>query len=492
MSTNDKKGGPLRQFALYGTLLFLLLSIAAVYLTAGRGEARDDILRLHGWVEGTNVTLSAKISGQVKELPLEEGDWVAVGQLVAVIESEQIQAQVKNAAAEVVARQGACVRAANEVAVLEGTLATAEIALKLAVTQSEAQIEQAAAGLAAAKAQLVEAEARFTKAEKDYHRFQPLVEKKTLSQSTFDSVAEEYAARRAAVDRVLREVELHQANLAMARTSKLEIELQRSNVFTTKRRLDAARSTEEIETASLHATQAKHEEIQATLDDASIFSPVQGTVIDKVAEPGEHVRVGTPLGVLVDLDQLFIKTYVEQSNVGKIKIGDSVRIKMDSFPDRVFDGTVYFVAPRAEFTPPQYPDGRTPLHHGLQSQSPGLQCRWVDQARPSRRPRTQPGPSQHMTPENPWPLVQAEGLVKRFKGVAAVQHVDFTVQPGEIFGLVGADGAGKTTILQMLCGISPPPPRGCSPSTATMWPGNRRQFERPWATCPRTSPSTWT
>ena len=85
--------------------------------------------------------------------------------------------------------------------------------------------------------------------------------------------------------------------------------------------------------------------------DTYIYSPVKGTIVEKFVELGEHVVPGTPAVLVIDMDQLYIKTYVEEIHIGKVKYNSPARIYVDSFPDRYFEGKITFIAPKAEFTP---------------------------------------------------------------------------------------------------------------------------------------------
>lgn len=337
MGADGKKSLMLRRFVLYTVIFFFLLSIGAVYLSAKSSEKSDDTLSLHGWVEGTRVTLSSKIPGQITSLPIEEGDLVKAGQRIVEIKSDQIRAQVANADAEIARSREQHQKATEEVSVVESAIEGARIDLRLAETRSSAEI-------ARAQARLAEAEAKFAKAGKDYERFRQLAAKQVISQNKFDGVEEDYQSKKAALEAASRDLEL-------AKTTRTEISLKQNAVSTLQRQLASAKTTAAAAAATMEAAAAKKAEAQATLDDATLSSPLTGTVIDKVAEPGEQVMPGSPLAVLVDLNQLYVKTYVEQTDVGKIRLGDTAKIKVDSFPDRTFDGTIYFIASKAEFTP---------------------------------------------------------------------------------------------------------------------------------------------
>lgn len=337
MNADDKKSLMLRRFVFYTVIFFFLLSVGAVYLSAKSSAKSDDALSLHGWVEGTRVTLSSKISGQIISLPIEEGAWVKAGQRIVEIKSDQIRAQAANADAEIARSREQHQKAIQEVSIVESSIEGARIDLTLAQTRSAAEI-------ARAQARLAEAEAKFAKAGKDHERFRQLAAQQVISQNKFDAVKEDYQSKEAALESASRDLEL-------AKTSRTEIALKGNAVSTLQRQLAAAKTTAAAAAATMEAAAAKKAEAQATLDDATLSSPLTGTVIDKVAEPGEQVMPGSPIAVLVDLNQLYVKTYVEQTDVGQIRLGDAAKIKIDSFPDRTFDGTIYFIASKAEFTP---------------------------------------------------------------------------------------------------------------------------------------------
>jgi multidrug resistance efflux pump len=298
-----------RKFILYSVVILFLLSLVAIYLSANSDNKEDGVLQLHGWVEGTNVTLGAKANGQLLKVLVEEGDQVEVDQLIFEIDPKQIKAQFNGAKADV---------------------DRAIVDLKLAEQKSSALIAESEAAALSVRAELVESQALLSRASKDYHRSLPLLEDNTISQSDFDNVEELYFSRKAKVDRISREIDLSEARKRLALTTLNEIELKKMELV---------------------AKRAKKDEIKKDLKDTTEFSPISGTVIDKVSEAGEYVLKGTPIVVLVDLHNLYIKTYVEQIDVGKIKINDVVEIKVDSFPEHDFSGRVYFIAPEAEFTP---------------------------------------------------------------------------------------------------------------------------------------------
>lgn len=342
----------MRKLILFLLLISFALGLGAVwYVSYVLKRPKKGILTLHGWVEGTEITLSSQVTGDIIKLPVDEGYEVKKGDLIAQIDSDQVQAQVDAAKAEVEKTNERLRMAMNDVSVLESKVKGAEIALDLTRSQSAAKIREAEAAVAAMIKRLHQAEYNFERAKKDYYRFKPLLEKKKISERRMDSVEEIYKVAGAKVEQAKKDLEKSRATLSLARTTITEIRLRENQLETLNRELVRAKTEVEIARAALESARARKKEVVATLDDTFIRSPVDGTIIEKFVELGEHVVPGTPVVLVINLDDLYIKTYVEQIDIGKIRYNDKASIYVDSFPDKTFEGKVTFIAPKAEFTP---------------------------------------------------------------------------------------------------------------------------------------------
>jgi HlyD family secretion protein len=332
-------------------LLFLSGAGAALYVSLILGHSCGENIRLHGWVEGTDVSLTAKVKGEVIRLMVIEGSNVKKGDLIAQIKSDQTQSQIKGAEAKIEEANATLAKTRHRIAVLRSNIEGAKIALDLCKNQSGAKIRQAEAALASAKAVLVQAETNYAKSSKDYTRYSRLVKKDIISESHMDSVEEAYKVAQAEVERATRGVSLQEAALTLAKATYTETKLRENDIITLERELEATKTEESIALAVVNATRAQKSEIEATLADTFIYSPANGNVTNKMIEHGENVVPGTALVVVTDLSDLYVKTYVEQTHIGRIKLNTPCKIYVDSFPGRSFKGKVTFIASRAEFTP---------------------------------------------------------------------------------------------------------------------------------------------
>ncbi len=119
--------------------------------------------------------------------------------------------------------------------------------------------------------------------------------------------------------------------------------------------------------AEVAAARAARDEAEAAMAQTRIGAPLSGTVTTKAAEAGELVFPGTPLVVLADLDRPYLRVYLPERDIGKVKLGDAARVYVDSFPGRPFEALVTEVAKKAEFTPKDVhmPDERVTLVYSV-------------------------------------------------------------------------------------------------------------------------------
>jgi HlyD family secretion protein len=102
---------------------------------------------------------------------------------------------------------------------------------------------------------------------------------------------------------------------------------------------------------SRQQAEAQKNLILTQIEAAKIFAPISGRVIKKTAEVGETVFPGSPVLTVADLTQVTLKIYLKETEAGRVQLGQSAKIRVDSYPDREFEGKVSFISPVAEFTP---------------------------------------------------------------------------------------------------------------------------------------------
>jgi HlyD family secretion protein len=142
------------------------------------------------------------------------------------------------------------------------------------------------------------------------------------------------------------EAEFDKAQKDLDRFTKLYQEAAISS-----QQMDSAKTTYDVAVSRLNLSKASLRTAGVRFKDTVVFSPIAGVVLRKNVEAGETVSAGTPVFTIGDLENPWVKVYVKEDNLGLVKLGQKAEVMVDSYPKKIYDGTVTYIASEAEFTP---------------------------------------------------------------------------------------------------------------------------------------------
>lgn len=258
----------------------------------------EALLRLSGNIEVIQVEASFRVGGKVLERPVDEGQVVGAGQLLARLDAQDLEQQVAMRAAD----------AATARAALDAMLAGSR---KEEIEASKAALEQAQADL--------------RRLEPDEARVHDLQQKGILS-------VRDYEASRAALESA--QGKARQADQQYTLVKKGP---RKEDIDQARARLDQAQQA-----LALARTQLGY---------ATLTAPTAGVILSKNVEPMEYVAPGTAVVTMADLSQVWLRAFVEETDLGRVKVGQKAFMTTDSFPGKRYEGRVAFIASEAEFTP---------------------------------------------------------------------------------------------------------------------------------------------
>lgn len=320
-------------------VLFLLLAAAggAAYYRFNRVEVDTGRLFASGTIEATEVELAFNQSGLVEAVLFDEGDQVDKGREVARLDSRRLQRSLEEAQ--------------RAVAVAQAQLPLIEVSLKQAEGVARSRLAQAAAAVALAQARLEEAQAGRTKAGveqdragKDWARIDPLFRQGSATARQRDD-------SEAALEQARSSVAQAEANLAQARASLAQARADEDLARAQALEPDRLRQELAVAGAQVAQAQAQAAVLERTLAETVITAPLSGRVISRNIEPGEVVSPGTGVLTIADLEHVWLRAYVPEFELGRIKLGQEVEVAVDSYPGRRFLGRLAFISDQAEFTP---------------------------------------------------------------------------------------------------------------------------------------------
>jgi len=255
-------------------------------------------IELSGTVEAREIDLAFQVGGRIATLRVDEGDSVQIEQEVATLDAHDFELTLSNAIAQTEAAQAA-----------------------LAALRAGTRIQE----LRVAEAQLAKAQADLDYIRVEFKRIADLVAKKLAAQDQLDQARQRQNVALAGVEQALQ-------NLALLREGP--------------RREDIDQAT-----ATLRARQATAETARRQLEYTRLQSPVAGMVSVRLAEAGEIVSPGKTVLRIAELSRPWVRAYLNEKDLTRVRLGQAAQIRIDGLPDKVFEGRLAFISPTAEFTP---------------------------------------------------------------------------------------------------------------------------------------------
>jgi HlyD family secretion protein len=358
-----------------------------VAMVSGRtGTQEGEPLIASGTIEGETVSVVSEVGGRIVGLYAEEGEEVEGNQVLVELDTSTLLAQLQQARAVVVAAE------ANLASVKAGTHPAAILAAQAELNKAIA--EQSAAETAWTDLQVILAtpqdiEARIVEAQTDVDVAKVQIEQAEAQVKAAEVEREQYRGRGSMEEKYLYivydyQVRAAQAGVDLAQTRKkgaeqtlAALKAWRKQPLALAGQVHAAEGKFEMAGAAVAVAQAKLDELEAgpiaeevavaeaqivqaqaavhaietQVEKMTLRTPIGGVVTSRSARPGEAALPGATLLTVVNLDEVKLTIYIPEGDLGRVYLGQEVEVAVDSFPGKVFTGTVSYIAQQAEFTP---------------------------------------------------------------------------------------------------------------------------------------------
>jgi HlyD family secretion protein len=310
-----------------------------------------NVITLSGRVEGDVSAVAAKFSGRIVEVRVREGDTVNTGDVIAVLDDEQIRAREDQAQAAVADAEARAEGARAQVGVLQEQLRQSELLTEQARTDALGRVRQAENEVVVAEAELAKQEAAYRIAAFDREAYTRLAATGAVSERRGREAVSTAEQQTAAVAAAKRRVESARGSLMVAKASLANPGIRASQAGANRKQIAQQQKEIASATAKLEQARAQLSEAQANRKDLNITAPFSGTVATRTAEPGEVVAAGTPLVTLLDLGKVYLRGFVPEGEIGRVKVDQPARVYLDSNPNQPLDAYVSRIDPEATFTP---------------------------------------------------------------------------------------------------------------------------------------------
>jgi len=354
----------MKKSARIALVIAVIAAVGAGLVRAGFFSREDpNVIRLSGNLELTQVDMSFKMSGRLVTLHAEEGSQVAKGALIARIDQASTLRQKEREQAGLESARAQLTQSLTAVRLQKANL-EGDLRLKRAdVENADAHLAELLAGsrpqeIQTAQAQVRDAATWRDQARADWDRAQILFGNEDISRAQYDQFKAKFESTTQALRQAQERLALvkegpRKETIAAARAqlerARAALQLAEANQIELKRREQEIT----VRRAEIERAKAGISIIDTQLDDTTITSPLDGVVLVKSAEPGEVVAAGATVCTIGDLAHPWLRAYISEKDLGRVKLGAKVKLSTDSFPGKTYIGKVSYIASEAEFTPKQ-------------------------------------------------------------------------------------------------------------------------------------------
>lgn len=346
-------------------VIVLLLLGGCIFFFIKKDREKKDVvvnyIETSGTLEVIETDCSFKIAGKIVELPILEGDSITKGQFIGRLSSQSIDQ-------EIIVQKSSIDTIKAQFPKIDIQINQTDISVKKEIENAKIKVDEAYARYESIKSGSRDEE--ITKAEhlvkqtehvllnakKNYERAENLYEKGAISQQDRDNTKTSYLS-------AFEESKQAKANLSLlkagAKSEDIEASFQVYNQAVANYELTLAKNFELKkleEDKKILNSQLKNAEdglklLEVKRADHKLYSPVTGTVLRKVAEEGENVTAGGTVLTVGNLDEIYLRGYVAETDLAKVKLGQRCELKTDTYPDKIYNGKITYISDKAEFTP---------------------------------------------------------------------------------------------------------------------------------------------
>ena len=329
----------------------LAAAIVAWRLFLAAPRIPDSIVTVSGRIEGDDSSIGPKIGGRILEVRVREGDHVNANDVIAVLDDAQVRAREDQARAALMQAEAQAGAARDQMTVLEEQLRQSQLQTEQATIDATGRVQQAEAELAAADAALAQQRAALQIAVFDKDAYTRLAETGAASERQAKQAIAAADQQAAAVAAAERRVDAARGALATAKATLTTPTIRAAEVAAMRRRIAEQQSQVSSAVAQTARLRAQLAEAESNRQDLVVRAPFEGTISTRTAEPGEVVVAGTPIVTLIDLTRVYLRGFVPEGEIGKVRVGQPARVYLDSNPTRPIEATVSRIDPEATFTP---------------------------------------------------------------------------------------------------------------------------------------------
>ena len=328
----------IKKYGIYA-LVLVLFSIASflIYKQLNPVKLASNLVASSGNVDGDLISLNTKYAGRIENIYVQDGQSIKIGDKIATLQSDEYEAESRSLDEGINSAMDSLKALTQESLIAKESIPLEIQKAKKAVQIAVAQKQEIADSLSSLEQQ-------YKQDEVDFGRNKMLFEKNLVSQQKFEYVKlqmehsqNSYNSQKQRLDQAQKNIDIANYSMQLAQNQNKKITALDANVQAARNNIDSLK--------------ANRDKLRIMINDLVLKSPIEGFVVEKIANKGEVLNSGMVVATLIDPKSLYLKIFVDTLQNGKIKVGDKAVIFLDAYPDMPIDAQVVSVAQDAEFTP---------------------------------------------------------------------------------------------------------------------------------------------
>jgi HlyD family secretion protein len=316
-------------------IIAIAVALAATALYAGWFH-RDNSLQGSGTVEARDIRVGSKVGGRIDKVLVREGDAVQPGQVLITFDDKELQAALEQSQASAEKAQ----RGYRPEEIAEARAAAAQAKADSEMKKNGYRKED----IDAAQADLDRAKADEVRTQLDFDRYEALAKKDLVSKQQRDTAEANWKMALAQRENAQQKLDMLHHGYRPEEIASAEAHYRETQATLEKYEHGNRREDVELAKAGYAYDEARFRERQ-------VVAPSAATVEVLDVRPGDLIAPNTPVATLLERDQIYVRIYIPETEIGQVKIGEKAEVRVDSFPNQVFDGVVEQINQQAEFLP---------------------------------------------------------------------------------------------------------------------------------------------
>ena len=331
--------------------LLMLVSAYFIFIKITAKKLPEGLIASSGRIDGDLILLNSKYPARIEDIFVQESDKVKKNQIIAKLNSQEFLSKYKSLNETINSAKNEKLAYKHNIKAMKIELQLLQKTLPKSIKIKQNSINRLKKNLQVVEVQIATIKLNLEQKKRDYQRYKKLYKAEKISKEKFELIELQYKT----TQKEYQSLQIKKDELKTSiNTANILLQIEKENlkkIDILKQKLKASQIKLKSIEDKIQSLIANRDEVKAMINELTLKSPVDGFVIEKIANKGEVINASMPVVTLSDPNSYYLKIFVDTISNGKIKVGDNAEIFLDSYPNKAIKAKVTLIAQKAEFTP---------------------------------------------------------------------------------------------------------------------------------------------